>query len=1184
MQSANTDSIVNPPSHIRYVQNKGQWQSPILYEGKFRGGKVFLEKNRFTFLLYPATGLKADHHNISNELGNLSFHAFNMMFVNSLVPTSISEKDTLSFYENFILGNDSSKWASQVKSFKQITYHNLYKNIDVKTFSQKNNVRFDYILHPNSSITDIKMEFKGADRLSIKEGRLIINTSVGEVYLTRPISYQLIDGKKQFVACEYVLSKKELTFKILGAYDKSKDLIIDPTLVFATYTGSTSDNFGMTATYDNAGNGYTAGICYGIGYPTTVGAFQPNYNSFGSNPIDISISKFNSSGTTLLFSTYLGGNSEEKPESIVVDHNNNLVIIGNASSANFPITTGAFQPARAGSYDIIISKLNSTGTSLLASTYLGGTLSDGKNLIPFNYEDELRSSVIVDASNNIYIGSNTSSSSFPVTVGCLQPTISGPQDGIIAKFNPQLTTLFYCTFLGGSSRDAIYSITLNENEDLFVCGGTESANFPTTAGTYHTTFQGVKDGFIAHINSSGNALVASTYIGTNAYDQSFYIQTDKQNKVYVYGQTAGAYPVSAGVYSNPSSGQFIHCLNSSLTTTQFSTVFGNGLGHPNIVPTAFLIDVCGNIYASGWGSDLFMAGGLITTNGMPTTSNAFMQNTDGNDFYFFVLNPNALSLQYATFFGGSQSTEHVDGGSSRFDKNGTIYQAICESCGGNDDMPTTPSAYSSTNNSSNCNNALVKFSFAPNITIANLNKQPVQGCAPLAITFTNTSVNGNDYKWDFGDGGISIQTTPVHTYTNVGTYTVQLISHNANTCNVYDTAYTTVKIFPSLNANITPNYTICLKDTAVLNLTTPINCTYTWSPSGFLNNAFIQKPKAFPNTDTKYSVTINNGGCSIKDSVVIHISKNDTKIQVGSISACLEDSLLLKTDQTNPIYNWSNGSNTQSTYIYTAGWYYLTTQNNDGCPAKDSIQIIASNKIPLTPFSSTICLNQLLQLFAPANYTYQWVPNYQINNSTVFNPIVNPLITTVYFLTLINGPCVTSTTYSIYVNSLPTLTVTPAISEIYPGDDVILFIHSTDSCLGWYPPIDISCMTCTQTIASPNNSIYYSQTVINKYGCTQKDSALVKVIPTLYIPNSFSPNDDNVNDIFKPEYAGYEEVELLIFDRWGVQLFRTTELQTGWNGKYKDNPCQIGVYIYKLRAKDINNKTIRQVGHVTLLR
>lgn len=1347
--------VLPQPSYVLFAQNKGQWNDKVLYEGKFKGGKVFLEQQGLSYVFFSKDGLEAMHHQGSKA--PITYHAIKMDFVNCNLNSIVQETDSNTFYENYFIGKNPAKWASQVKSFKQIVYKNLYQGIDVKYCSQKNNFRFDFIVNPGADVSQLMMEFKGQNYLKVIEGHLILETEVGDIVQKAPYAYQIINGKEIEVNCSYVLQNKQVHFKIGNNYNKNYELIIDPTLVFATYTGSLSDNFGMTATYDVQGNAYTAGMCFGPSYPLSTGAFQINYMGGTGYGGDISVSKFNPTGSNLLYSTYLGGTGNESAESIIVDNLGELVVFGRSYSSDFPITSGVIQTSNAGGSDLIVTKFNTSGTALVASTYLGGTQDEGVNGgaflggLHYNYSDDLRGSVIVDDSNNVYIASNTISSNFPVTPGCFQNTLNGSQDACVAKLKPGLNALIFSTYFGGSAMDGGYNIALNANDELYVTGGTNSSDFYTTAGSVNPTAKGGVDGFLSLFSFNGNSVQASTYIGTSLYDQSYFVQMDKQNRVYVFGQTEGSYPVSAGVYSNPNSGQFIHCFNSSLTSSFFSTVVGSGDGFPDISPSAFLVDVCGSIYMSGWGGTLYnQSQPNSSTTGLPVTSNAFMSATDGRDFYFMVLNPNALSLQYATFFGGNLSHEHVDGGTSRFDKSGIIYQSICESCGGNDDMPATPTAWSTQNGSTNCNNAVVKFTFNSNLTIAQLSTNPTNptGCLPLAVSFVNNSVNGVNYFWDFGDGATSTAYAPAHTYTSVGVYTVQLISNNNATCNVYDTTYTTVTVLPLIALNPLPasqtgcaplivnfsnsnnstsasyvwnfgdgtsattystthtytaigvytvqlisqnnascivfdttyttinvvsiltlsplpaiqsgcaplqvNFTnanssfgvtyswdfgdgntstafapvhtysasgiftvqlisfssnscntsdtvfttvtvmpplslvsplsqnICLGDSIQINLGAPAGCTFTWTPNTFINNANIQQPNVSPPASQLYHVTVEKNGCLKNDSAQIFVFKNDTKIVLDPAHACIDDTVKLFANQVCSSYFWSSGQSTATINAFTPGWYYLTTISNN-CLYKDSIRVDSFTHVSMNTYSISLCLNDKKQLFGPLGYNYEWSPAYEIDYTDIYNPFVSPKYDVTYTLNIYNGPCLTTGTYDVKVYSLPSLTVTPKSIEVFSGEVVQMYAAS-DTISVWEPDYMLSCLACNNNAAIVPTNITYYAIVYNEYGCMAKDSVEIKVTPTLYIPNSFSPNGDLLNDVFKPEYSGFVEIELLIFDRWGENIFRTEDLNGGWNGTYKNVNCELGVYTYKLTAKDIKSKTIEKVGHVTLLR
>src|SRR5690606_30188264 len=200
------------------------------------------------------------------------------------------------------------------------------------------------------------------------------------------------------------------------------------------------------------------------------------------------------------------------------------------------------------------------------------------------------------------------------------------------------------------------------DNSVYFAGGTTSTLMPTTAGAYQQSKLNGVDGYIGHVSADGSQLLACTYNGTNSFDQNYFVQLDTEGFVYVIGQTLGSYPISNGVYSNPNSGQYIQKFSPDLTTSIWSTRVGSGSGEIDISPSAFLVTTCGQIYLSGWGGTINNSGSL---NVLPTTSNAFQTSTDGNDFYLMVLEADASELVYGTFFGGSQSAEHVDGGTSR---------------------------------------------------------------------------------------------------------------------------------------------------------------------------------------------------------------------------------------------------------------------------------------------------------------------------------------------------------------------------------------------------------------------------------------------------------------------------------------------------------------------------------------
>ena len=1042
-------AAIEDPSYVNFIQNKGQWNPKVLYQADFRGGRMFLEQNAFTYLFYPPDGLRQLHpHQKSaitnqrsgtfsdpNEKITLSFQVVKMEFVGSNPNGLTNQLNKKSFYHNYYQGNDPKKWASQVSISEGVMYDALYPGISLKTFSSGNNIRYDFIVNPGAQPSQIKMKFTGQDKLSLRDDKLVIGIQAGEIIQYAPRAFQLIDGKEQVIACRYTKLENELGIEITGSYNHDIPLIIDPTLVFATFTGSTADNWGMTASYDNLGNGYTAGICFGAGYPTSTGAFQANFaggvvnSTYDYLGFDIVTSKFDPTGAHLLFSTYLGGSDNDQPQSIIVDNANNLLVYGRTYSADFPVTAGAYDLSHNGGSDMIITKFNTNGTALLASTYVGGSLDDGVNIsgnegtrgsLKYNYADDGRGDIILDSLNNVYIASCTQSTDFPVTSGCFQSSNKGVQDACALKLSANLSTLIWSSYLGGSANDAAYNLALDNTNGVYVTGGTESADFNITPGAFHAAYGGNIDGFLTHISSNGNSLLQSTYIGTSGYDQSYFVQLDASYNVYIYGQTSGSYPVTAGVYSNPNSGQFIHAFNPGLTSTLFSTVFGTGQQAPDIAPSAFLVDKCNNIYISGWGGQL---GGYniqtSTTTGLPVTSNAFQSTTDGMDFYFMVLKPNAVALWYATYFGGDNgSEEHVDGGTSRFDKAGVIYQAICEGCAVNpntnyvvnQDMPTTPNAWSTTDKSNNCNNALVKFSFDLIKASAALQINPTTatGCAPFPVSFTNQSQNATQFSWTFGDGSSAATTNATHTYTTPGIYSVSLAATNTGACYSTDTIVATITVFAPPLVTAT-NATVCPGSSATLSANGA--STYSWS-NGATGTTMVQAPQS----TTQYTVTGTDNHSCTNTAIATITTLALPVITVSSASVCPGGTATLTASGANS-YTWNTGDTSssiiQSPSISTT--YSVTGINQHFCKNSASGSLIIYPLPAIQTNQPSICIGNTATLTASGANTYTWS-----NGNTGPHIMVSPTVASTFTVTGASiYACINTATTQVIVNPLP---------------------------------------------------------------------------------------------------------------------------------------------------------------------
>lgn len=1190
-EPASTKTLVKE-NFIQFEENKNQLPKQVKFSAPlFRGGKVYFENNAFTYQFWDADAVAHLHHPAHDEkpqkaqTKSIAFFSYSAQFVGANAQPVIEGSAKENFYRNYFIGNDNSQWASHVAVFNRIIYKALYNGVDVEVYNLGNNMEYDYLISPGADVNAIKIMYKGVEQIRIVNGDLQIKTSLGTVTETKPIAYQWVGGQKHMVPCSYHLEKdNSVNFIFPYGYKKELQLIIDPTLICSGYSGSQADNWAYTATYDAAGNIFSGGIVTAIGYPTTSGAYQTTFAGGGTGgnnyPFDICITKYNPTGSAMLFSTYLGGSNNEHPGSIFTDAADNLFVLGKTYSSNFPVTAGAYDNSFNGVCDLVVCKFNPSGSALLASTFVGGSGEDGVNIsadfttnasLKYNYADDSRCDIMLDAAGNCYVSACTKSTDFPATAGAIQTAFQGGlQDGCVFKMSNDLSTMQWSTYLGGSGDDAAYYLDVDPNQHVYVTGGTSSADFPVTPGAFHASYGGLIDGFITRIQSNGASILQSTYIGTPAYDQCYFVQLDKDFDVYVCGQTEGLYGASPGVYSNPNSGQFIHKFSPDLSTSIYSTVFGSGTATPNISPTAFLVDDCENVYVSGWGGQCIPYGNTGSTVGMPVTPDAVKANTDGCDFYFIVLKKDALTLWYASYFGGGAGTEeHVDGGTSRFDKKGIVYQSVCAGCGGNNNFPTTPGVYSSTNQSNNCNIAVIKMDFQLLDLDAEVTAAPTDTvCKNYPIFFNNNSTGASSYIWDFGDNSpLSNLSNPSHIYAANGVYTVTLIAIDPTSCNYADTSTVDITVIVEPLSGLGNDTIIC----GLANI--PINAgnaayTYLW-------NTGETSPVIIANHTGDYIVNISNGYCNLLDTMTITMV---TIPPVGNdTSVCKNNTITLNAGNPGCTYLWSTGETTQTIEVpYSGGYWVMASAGN--CHQLDSINIIY---LPLPQFDlgldTLVCPGDSIVLDAGSNaVTYLW-------SSGTGNRFYEVTETGIYWAEAHSASCSFKDTIKVEYYHQP-----------YLGIDTVLCSHNKFKLdLSFSDPggkylWNTGATTSFLDVFQPG---VYSVILTYQNTCNLYDTIEVVAIeddPPLFIPNSFTPNGDGLNDIFNPagNYENIVDFYMTIYNRWGQKIFETRNKNSGWNGILDNETIQLGVYIYNIdyRSYCSPDKTINQIGHVVLLR
>ena len=1272
-------SWAGPGPAVSFVENRGQWPEQVLYRALVPGGALYVEQEALTWVLW--TGGPLAHHGHRDD-GHahepLRMHAYRVHFESGRTG-SHQGLEPLPHYENHFRGDDPAHWGSRCAVFPEVWLRDIWPGVDLR-LDGRSGLKYDLLVAPGADPGPIALRYEGADQLQLLDGRLHVFTSAGTVVEEAPIAWQDTQGGRRSVAAGYQLEGDRLTFRFHDRPDPALPLVIDPVLTFSTYTGSTADNFGFTATYDGTGHLYGGGIAFDPGYPTTTGVLQ---GTFAGGTIDIALTKFSPDGTALVWSTYLGGAlGNESPHSLVVNSSDELFVLGTSGSGDFPTTPGCYDPSFTTSaamtfgigygyshpdgVDIVVAHLSAGGDALIGSTFLGGSAADGVNnnaVLAHNYGDSFRGEIALDDQERPVVATSTQSTDMPTTPGAPQAVFGGgQQDAYFFRMDPGLTNLLWATYHGGTGDDSGYGVQFDSNGNILVTGGSTSTDMPLAGSPWDGSHNGGVDGYILRYAPSGSPMTAGTFLGTASYDQSYLVQLNTADEVFVVGQSEGGYPVTAGKYANTGSAQFIHKFSNDLSTSLWSTVIGTGNGTVDISPSAFLVSDCDQIYFSGWGGvvNWNAQAGNSTTFGLPVTADAYQSTTDGSDFYLMVLEPEAAGLAYATFFGGGSSDEHVDGGTSRFDKDGNVYQAVCAGCGGNDDFPSTPGAWSPTNNSFNCNLGVFKFNLSVNEAVIDI-AGPSYVCQPDPAVFQNLSIGGSGYFWDFGDGNTSTQFEPQHAYADTGTYTVMMVLTDSSACTPNDTAYVTLTVYDANDASIDPVDTLCPGESVQLQARG--GTSFAWLPDPTLSDTSIADPIASPAGPTTYFVVVTDS-CGT-DTASVDIVFHTPQAWAGPDTVvCAGDSVPIAAFG-GTAYSWQPAAllNDPSSGTPLAAppdttWFMVAITTPEGCVVDDSLQVFTQTDPPVPSVMDTsVCAGGSVALSASGGLWYAWQPAPGITDLTVPDPVVTPPSPTTYVVEVSNacgsvpdsafvdvivvqatawpdtiicpGEAVTlsasggstytwspitgltdptaastgcaptaPTTYQVVVSVPQGCSDTAwATVDLYPeplldagpdvtipfGDATQLLATGTGS-FSWSPDEDPACGDCPDPTVAPLQTTTYLVTLVDTNGCVATDQVTVIIEGTLYVPNTFTPDGDGVNDRFGAYATEVAEYRLLIFNRWGEEIYRSERVGDWWDGTFQGVSSPIDTYVWRIDLTEASGEKRTHYGHVNLIR
>lgn len=649
---------------LSFVPNYGQAGEKVKFTSRGNGYSLALGPTTFTLAVADQHNKNADQRNQNKGTKAQSSAAvLHATLLNANAAARLTGIDRLPTKTNYLIGSDPRKWKTNIPNYAKVKSSHVYPGIDLVFYGKQDLLEYDFIVSPGTNPEVIALAFEGITDMRVDEnGDLLLRTTAGEIRQGRPVVYQQSNNAKRFIPASYLIkARNQIAFQIAN-YDRSKPLVIDPTLAFSTYLGGSGMDRGDGIAVDSAGNAYITGGTLSTDFPVTPGAFQSTKAGIGET--DAFVTKMNSTGTALIYSTYFGGGNRDTGNDIAVDAAGNAYITGLTDSADLPTTPGAFRttPAGGDEFNSFAMKLNAAGTALVYSTFLGPGVGAG---------------IVLDSAGNAYI-TGQAASGFPTTPGAFQTVAGGSSDAFATKLNTTGTALIYSTFLGGSGFDVAAEIAIDSSGNAYVTGQAQTG-YPVTPGAFQTANAGVQDGFVTKVNTTGTALVYSTFLGGSNTDTGNGIAVNSAGNAYVIGVTNSLnFPTTPGAFQTVNAGgtdAFVTELSVAGDALAYSTYLG---GAANEFGFDIALDTAGNASVVG----------PTDSTDFPTTPDALQSANEGfTDVFITTLNATGTALVFSTYLGGSG----VDSGLSLWvDAAGSIYVT-----GGTSsvDFPTTPGAF-----------------------------------------------------------------------------------------------------------------------------------------------------------------------------------------------------------------------------------------------------------------------------------------------------------------------------------------------------------------------------------------------------------------------------------------------------------------------------------------------------------
>lgn len=554
-----------------------------------------------------------------------------LTFLNARNPKPPIAGRRLPGISNYFRGKDPAKWRTNVPHYESVRFPEVYEGIDAVYYSGENRLEYDLVVAPGADPGVIELSWKGAERIRVDEsGDLVLSTSAGDIRQRRPLVYQETGGRRVAIPARYRNGEAGGFRFELAAWDRKLPLVIDPVIAYSTFLGGTQGEEVLGITTDAGGPVYLAGYTKSANFPL----FHPIQNTITSIFNDAFVTKLNVTGQVLVYSTFIGGENEDQATSVVADSTGAAYITGFTGSFGYPVTNNAYQKNFSGVQDAFVSKLAPDGNVLTWSTFLGtgDTQETGK-------------AIGVDYAGYVTVAGLTNSNNFPTTPGAYRTTYGGSYDGFLTKFDPTGVTLTFSTYFGGAlGMDTPNAMVIDPAGEIWIAGGTTSADFPTTPGAYSRVQGGLEDAFVLKFSQDGKRVLLSTLLGGPGADSAFALTLEKEGRAVIAGQAGTGFPTTANAYGRTVQGTgdaFVARFNSTLSSLIASSLVGSP----------------GTEFAKGVktlpGGYLIIAGSTQTSN-FPVTRDAFGYSGSAAlpDGFLTMLEPLANNLRFSTVLGG----------------------------------------------------------------------------------------------------------------------------------------------------------------------------------------------------------------------------------------------------------------------------------------------------------------------------------------------------------------------------------------------------------------------------------------------------------------------------------------------------------------------------------------------------